>query len=117
MRGTLLPAASALYEKENARLNAAYAQATGLPSPAAVTAILIGIAAFLAQRWLARRTRRVFNLGLVAASLIGLLALAWLLTSFASVRSDLLAGRDQGSVPAQALVQAEVTALQMHSDE
>jgi len=117
MRGMLLPAASDLYEKENARLNAAYAQATGLPYLAAVTAILIGAAAFWAQRWLARRTRRVLNLGLVAASLIGLLSLAWLLGSFASARSDLLAGRDQGSVQAQSLAEAEVTALQMHSDE
>lgn len=117
MHGTLLPAASDLYQKENARLNAAYAQATGLPYLAAGTAILIGLAAFWAQRWLAQRTRRVLNLGLVAASLIGLLSLAWLLTSFASARSDLLAARDQGSVPAQALAQAEITALRMHSDE
>jgi len=117
MRGTLLPAADDLYQKENARLNADYAQATGLPYLAAATAVLAGIAAFWAQWWLGRRMRRVLNLGLVAASLIGLLALAWLLTGFASARSDLLAARDQGSVPAQALAQAEVTALGMHSDE
>lgn len=107
MRGTLLPAASDLYQKENAGLNAGYAQATGLPYVAAVWA----------QRWLARRPRRVLNLGLVAASLIGLVSLTWLLTSFASARSDLLAARDQGSAPAQALAQADVTALRMHSDE
>jgi hypothetical protein len=117
MHRTLLPAASDLYQQENARLNAAYAQATGLPYLAAGTAILTGLAAFWAQRWLAKRTRRVLNLGMVAASLIGLLSLAWLLTSFASARSDLLAVRDQGSMPAQALAQAEITALRMHSDE
>jgi hypothetical protein len=117
MHGTLLPAASDLYQKENTRLNASYSQATGLPYLAAGTALLTGIAALWAQRWLARRTRRVLNLGLVAASLIGLACLAWLLTSFAAARSDLLAGRDQGSVPAQALARAEITALQMHSDE
>jgi hypothetical protein len=117
MRGTLLPAAGDLYQKENARLNAGYAQATGLPYIAVGVAILIGIAALWAQWWLARRTRRVLNLGLVAASLIGVLSLVWLLTSFASARSDLLAARDQGSAPAQALAQAEITALRMHSDE
>jgi hypothetical protein len=117
MHGTLLPAASDLYKKENARLNAAYAQATGLPYLAAGTAILIGLTAFWAQLWLARRTRRVLNAGLVAATLIGLGSLAWMFTSFAFARSDLLAARDQGSVPAQALTQAESTALRMHSDE
>lgn len=117
MHGTLLPAASDLYQKENARLSAAYARATGLPYLAAGTAILIAFAAFWAQRWLAKRTRRVLNLGLLAASLIGLISLGWLLTSYVSARSDLLSARDQGSVPAQALAQAEITALRMHSDE
>lgn len=70
MRVTLLPAAGDLYQKENARLNADYAQATGLPYLAAATAVLIAFAAFRGQRWLTRRMKRVFNLGLVAASLI-----------------------------------------------
>ena len=117
MRVTLLPAAGDLYQKENARLNADYAQATGLPYLVAGTAVLVALAALWGQRWLTRRMKRALNLGLVAASLIGLLSLAWLLMGFASARSDLLAARDQGSGPAQALAQAEVTALQMHSDE
>ena len=117
MRGTLLPAASDLYSRENARLNAAYGQATGFPFLAVAAAMVFGLAAIRAQYRLARRTRRRLNPGLVAASLIALLALTWLLASLASARSDLLAGRDQGTAPAQALVQAEVTALRMHSDE
>lgn len=116
-RGPLLAAARDLYTKEQARLNSAYAQATGLPYLAVGGAIVFGIAAFRGQRWLARRTNRVLNPGLVAACLIGLLSLAWLLAGFTSARSDLLAGRDHGSKPADALAQAEITALQMHSDE
>jgi len=117
MRGTLLPAASSVYGTENARLNAAYSQATGFPYLAVGAAILLGLWAIAAQYRLARRTNRVLNPGLVAASLIGLLSLGWLLGSLASARSGLLAGQGQGSAPAQALVQAEVTALRMHSDE
>jgi hypothetical protein len=117
MRDTLLPAASNVYDAENARLNAAYAQATGFPFLAVGAAVLFGLCAILVQYRLARRTKRMLNPGLVAASLIGLLTLAWLLAGFASARSGLLAGRDQGTAPAQALVQAEVTGLQMHSDE
>jgi hypothetical protein len=116
-RGSLLKAARDLYTKEHARLNNAYAQATGFPFLAAGVAFLIAIAAFWAQRWLARRTRRLINPGLAMASLIGLLSLVWVLASFYSARSDLLAGRDGGSTPAYALAQAEITALQMHSDE
>jgi len=117
MRATLLPAASNVYDLENARLNAAYTRATGFPSLAVAAAVLLGLGAIAAQYRLARRTHRLLNPGVVAASLIGLLSLAWLLGSLASARSGLLAGRDEGSAPAQALVQAEVTALQMHSDE
>jgi hypothetical protein len=117
MRGTLLPAASDLYSRENARLSAAYGQATGFPFLVVGAAIAVGLAALWAQFWLARRTNRMLNPGLASASLIALLSLTWLLASLASARSDLLAGRDQGSAPAQALVQAEVTALRMHSDE
>jgi hypothetical protein len=117
MRGTLLPAASSVYSRENARLSAAYGQATGLPVLAVGAAILFGLAAIVAQYRLARRTNRMLNPGLVAATLIGLLSLVWLLGSLGSARSGLLAARDQGSAPAQALVQAEVTALRMHSDE
>ena len=117
MRVTLLPAASDLYQKEDARLNADYGQAAGIPYLAIGAAVLIALAAFFAQRWLSRRTRRMFNTGLVAASLIGLLSLGWLLIGYSSARGDLLAARDQGSGPSQALAQAEVTALGMHSDE
>jgi hypothetical protein len=117
MRGTLLPAASDLYGTENARLEGASAQATGFPVVAVVIAVLVGIAALWAQWWLARRTRRVLNRGLVVASVVGVLSLAWLLSSLTVARSDLLSARAQGSAPAQALVQAEITALKMHADE
>jgi hypothetical protein len=117
MRGTLLPAASDLYSKENARLQGASGQATGIPVVVVVIAVLIAAAAIRAQWWLAGRTRRVLNPGLVVASLVGILSLAWLLSSLAVARSDLLGARDQGSAPTQALVQAEITALKMHADE
>jgi hypothetical protein len=117
MRGTLLPAASDVYSREKARLDAADAQATGLPFLAVGAAILMTVAAISVQYRLARRTKRMLNPGLAAATLIGLLSAAWLLTGLASARSGLLAGQDQGSAPAQALVSADITALRMHSDE
>ena len=119
MRTSLLPAARDLYQREDARLRGDYGQATGLPYLITVLAVALalGAAAFFGQAWLARRTRRLLNPGLAAACLLGLAMLAWLLSGFAAARSDLLAARDSGSTPAQALAQAEVTALAMHSDE
>jgi uncharacterized protein YecT (DUF1311 family) len=46
-------------EKEDARLNADYGQATAVPYLAVGAAALVALAAFLAQRrWLWRRTHR-----------------------------------------------------------
>jgi len=82
-----------------------------------VVVLFVDVAALGAQWWLAQRTRRVLNPGLVAATMVGLLSLAWLLSSSAVARSDLLAAREHGSAPAQTLVQAQITALTMHADE
>ena len=58
-----------LYQQESARLASSYAQATGLPVVAIVVAVLCGALLLWAQLWLAGRTHRMLNRGLVAASL------------------------------------------------
>ncbi len=117
MRTRLLPAANGLYTQENARLAAADGQATALPILAVVVAIAAAYVLLRAQRWLARRTHRVLNAGLVAASLAGLISLTWLLTGLAIARAHLLDARDHGSAPVEALAQADIAALRAHADE
>jgi hypothetical protein len=79
MRSRLLPAADDLYRQENARLASSYARATEFPVIAVIAAIICAIVLFRAQRWLSARTHRAVNRGLAAASLAGLVSLAWLL--------------------------------------
>jgi hypothetical protein len=119
MRGTLLPAARGVSIEANARLAASDAQTTGLPTAAValVAAILAGYLLYRAQRWLSRRTHRVVNYGLLAASVTGIVALLWLITALVVARGDLLQARDQGSAPVEALAQADIAALQAHADE
>lgn len=70
MQLTLLPAAHAVYTRENANLTATSAQATGLPL--VVVTVVIGLilllVLFRVQRWLTRRTHRLVNHGLLVAS-------------------------------------------------
>jgi hypothetical protein len=119
LRGTLLPAASDIYTNESGRLTSASAQATGLPLM--VIALLFGLGLLYvlwrASRWLTRRTNRVFNSGLVLATVLGVVSLAWLAAAFFIGRGDLLNAQQHGSVPAQAYARAEVAALQAHADE
>jgi hypothetical protein len=117
MRTTLLPAADLLYQQENARLATADQQATGLPFLAIIAALAVGYVLFRAQRWLSRRTHRVLNHGLVAASVVGVVSLAWLLAGLTVARVQLLDARDHGSGPVEALAKADIAALRAHADE
>jgi hypothetical protein len=117
MRTTLLPAARNLYARENAQLAAADHQATAVPYLAAIVGLIVGLVLILSQRWLARRTRRMANPGLLLASAAGLASLIWLISALAIAGSHLTAARDNGSAPVQALAQAEIAALQAHADE
>ena len=119
LHGTLLPAASDIYTKESGLLTSASAQATGLPL--LVLALLVGLGLgyvlYRSSRWLTRRTHRVFNYGLLVASVAGLVSLAWLAAAFFVGRGDLLNAQQRGSAPAEAFARAEVAALQAHADE
>ena len=119
LRGTLLPAASDIYTKESGLLTSASAQATGLPL--LVLALLVGLGLgyvlYRSSQWLTRRTHRVFNYGLLVASVVGVVSLAWLAAAFFVGRGDLLNAQQRGSAPAEAFARAEVAALQAHADE
>jgi hypothetical protein len=117
LRATMLPAARDLYAQENAQLAAADQQATSLPYIAAVVALIAGLVLFYSQRWLARRTHRMVNPGLLLASAAGLASLIWLISALITAGSHLTAARDHGSAPVEALARADITALQAHADE
>jgi len=110
MHLTLLPAAQASYAQENAALTAASAQATGLPWIVVVLVLAIAAAFMLyrAQRWLSRSTHRVFNLGMLAATVALVVSAVWLIGSFAVARTDLQRAVGHGSVPAEALAKAAI---------
>jgi hypothetical protein len=119
MHLTMLPAARAVYAQENAQLEAASAQATGLPL--AVITVVAGLALcfalYRAQRWLSRRTHRTINVGLLLASVAAVAALIWLIVAMVGGRSELLQAGQHGSAPAQTLAQADITALQARGDQ
>jgi hypothetical protein len=108
-----------VYAYENARLAAASAQATGLPLAAVTLAAAPVLGFFLvrSQRWLSQRTQRTLNVGLLTASVAGVVALAWLAAALLSGRADLLRATGHGSSPAETLAQADIAALQARGDE
>jgi len=115
----LLPAARSSYALANAALAAESARATGLPwiVVALVIAVALAVALVRAQRWLRRRTHRIVNYGLLAASLALAVSALWLVVAFASARSDFQQGLGHGSTPAETLAQAGIAAQQARADE
>jgi hypothetical protein len=115
---TLLPAARTIYQFENSAVMASSADATSLPAVIlAVGLALIGVILLvLGQRWLGRRTHRVFNRGLIVATATLVVSAVWLTVAFGLARSDMSTAIGQGANPAQALAQASIKVQQIRGD-
>jgi len=114
----LLPAARTIYTLQDAALRAASGQATSLPPliAAAVLALITGFVLYRTQRWLARRTHRILNWGLLTASAALIISVGWLAITFSVARSDLVHGIGSGSSPAGTLAQASIDVQQIRGD-
>ena len=114
----LLPAAGAVFARENAARSAASSRASGLPLmiAALVLAIVTGYVLLRAQQWLTRRTNRVLSPGLVLSSLLLLVSVIWLAAGFLTARSGLDGGIAHGSGPEQDLALASIGVQQIRGD-
>lgn len=117
MRAKLLPAAHRLYRAETDWLDSDRGGAATFPYVAIPLGLLLLAALVLAQVYLRRRTNRVFNVGLLAATAAGVVAVLWLGVSWAALTSHLDTGRRTGSDELQLFAQSRLVALQARADE
>lgn len=117
MSTQLLPAAQRLYEAETGRLYTDYDEARAVPL-ASLGAGLLALAALVwAQRRNYRRTNRVFNHGLVAATTASLVLLLWLAAGHTVARSGLSEARTDGQQSLKVLGDARIASLQARANE
>ena len=119
MRDTILPAADTLAALEADQIDDGYRRATSSVHPVLVTvagvvtlAGLVGV-----QLLLHRRTRRLLNLPLVAATAIVAVIVGLTLAAFATERARLVDGRDNGFVPMADVARARVLGLRAYGDQ
>ncbi|WP_435879058.1 hypothetical protein [Streptomyces griseoluteus] len=117
MQTEMLPAAQDLYTKENQRLDADYADATPYPWAAIALGLLALAALGLAQYRDFRRTNRVLNHGLVAASATTVVVLLWLVVGHTVARSGLFGSYDHGIRSLNVLHNAQIAALKARGNE
>jgi hypothetical protein len=117
MRERLLPAAQQLFDAVSRQRDEARESAARFPGFALVLglAALAGLVVF--QVWLTRRTNRLFNVGLVVATVAGVASVLWLVLSWGSASGHLDASDRDGSAQVALLSEARITALQARSDE
>jgi hypothetical protein len=108
-----------LYYLNADRLNTAYRRSTYWSDVALVIvtgAFVLG-ALVITQLFTFRRTNRLFNLPLVAATVLVVFAAGWALLGFIQQRSDMVAARDRGYRPLTLLTQTRTLAFQARGDE
>jgi hypothetical protein len=117
MRQQILPAAQDLYRIDIERMAAEQDEATSIPWLPALVMLALLAALVATQRYLARRTNRVFNVGLVIATGAVLVAVLWSGIAIFISSVQVAGGRDNGSEPVAALVKIRIAALQARADE
>nr|WP_229911336.1 hypothetical protein [Streptomyces aurantiogriseus] len=117
MQKEMLPAAEDLYKKENQRLKDDYADATPYPW----AAIALGVLALAALAWAQhrnyRRTNRVLNHGLVAATAATAVVLLWLAVGHSVARAGLNDSYDHGVRSLNVLHDARIASLKARGNE
>ena len=115
MRTQLLPAAQELYRAETDRVARAQDEAN-FPWGSVSVALLFVIALYLTQRYLTRKTNRLFNVGLLVATGAAVLSLLWVTTVSVLVMNDVADSRT-ASAKVDVLAQARIATLTARGEE
>ncbi|MFC9833339.1 hypothetical protein ACFVKB_05885 [Rhodococcus sp. NPDC127530] len=117
MQGTILPLAHRLCAEQWKSVATTQARTTRLPVAAfaVTTSALVGLV--LAHVYLTRKSRRLFNPGLIVATLLMASLLVWSMTAFGMSTSAGERARTAGAEPLSAIAAARILAQQARADE
>lgn len=117
MRSKLLPAAQELYKIDIQRLNEGEDDATAVPWFLVGFTVLLLAALIATQIYLTRRTNRLLNVGLVAATIAVGVAVIWGALAMVVSSAHISTADRDGAQQVDALVQARIVALQCRANE
>ncbi len=117
MQNDLLPGAEQILARDLAAVDAGQRSVGSVPTLSIVllSLLLVGIAT---GSWiLARRTNRQFNLGLVIAAVVVLIAITWIVVATRLAASSIERSRSEGTARIEQLAKARILAQQARTDE
>ncbi|BDB40273.1 MULTISPECIES: protein kinase G-activating protein GlnX [Mycobacterium] len=117
MQSRILPDAQQLYQATSARVDSETTASTQIPAPVIlVVATTVMFGAF-SHRWLARRTRRRINPGLVVGGLGILVMVVWVGTALAISTTASRSAKDTAAESLKTVTNLAITAQQARADE
>ncbi|MBX5486556.1 MAG: hypothetical protein IRZ17_08060 [Mycolicibacterium hassiacum] len=117
MQNHILPSAQQLYEATSERVDAETTASTRIPGPVILVVLATLLFGVFANRWLARRTRRRINIGLVAGGLAVLIMLVWVGTALIMSTANSRSANATAAQSLKTITNLAITAQQARADE
>ncbi|MFN8227387.1 MAG: protein kinase G-activating protein GlnX [Mycobacterium sp.] len=117
MQETILPDAQLLYQQTSARVESETTASTRMPAPVILVLASTVVFGLFAHRWLARRTRRRVNVGLVAGGLAIMVMVVWVGTVLAVSTGTSRKAQDTSADSLKTITNLAITAQQARADE
>ena len=117
MQSTILPDAQQLYNETSARVDDETTASTQIPAPVILVVIATAIFGAFAHRFLARRTRRRINPGLVVGALAILVMVVWVGTALAISTSGSRTAKNTAAESLKTITNMSINAQQARADE
>jgi hypothetical protein len=117
MQSTILPEAARLYSQTAERVDIETTASTQVPAPVILVVTTTAMFGAFAHRWLARRTRRRINPGLVAGALAILVMVVWVGTALAISTSGSRSAKNTAAESLRTITNLSISAQQARADE
>lgn len=117
MQTTLLPEAAKVFTADLARVDEAQRRVGGIPTSGLLLLGVAVVAIVAGSVILSRRTNRQFNVGLVVAAVVALLAISWVVVATRLAAGDIERSRIEGTAKFEQLAEARILAQQARTGE
>lgn len=117
LQSTILRQAEALQRDQSERLDDQYQRARSVPRPALALGLMSMAALLFVQVLVFRKTKRVFNVGLVASTGAVAIALLWLVVALSGAQHHLERSHRHNQTVTDALGLAQIATLQARASE
>ncbi len=117
MQSTILPDAQQLYRETSTRVDAETTASTQMPAPVILVVITTAVFGAFSHRWLARRTKRRINPGLVAGALAILVMVVWVGTALWISTSASRSAKNTAAESLKTVTNMSINAQQARADE